>query len=397
MQKRAVRLTILSLLLVANVAAAVVLLSIEQRLSALTATDTLFAERIERLGDTIGSIASAQQGYVAPGQLDEPWFERTSTLFDQLNRNLVALRADGGLTDANTTLAALDASSRALIAADRRIRENVTQGQELMAADVIFSDGLNLADTFAGQLRELRDAERGRSSTARAALEQERWTVLGATMLFSLCVGVALVPIPRRETASSDDGLASLAAAITPDTPPKAASSVDLNAAAALCMDLSRITDASALSGFLARTATLLDASGAIVWLGAGAQMFPVLGHGYTPQSLARFGPIARDADNAVANAWRTGRAAIFPGQGDTRGAIVAPMLAPEGCIGVLALESRATWDDDPALPAIASMIAAQVATQVAAWPSASGTHPASTSLSEARPARSQAVRSVSG
>ena len=113
--------------------------------------------------------------------------------------------------------------------------------------------------------------------------------------------------------------------------------------------------------------------------------MFPVLGHGYTPQSLARFGPIARDADNLVANAWRTGRAAMFPGHGTTRGAIVAPMLAPEGCIGVLALESRATWEDDPALPAVVSMIAAQVATQVAAWPAASGSHPASNTPTEAR------------
>ena len=36
----------------------------------------------------------------------------------------------------------------ALVAADQQIRENVIRGQELMAADVIFSDGRNLADTF---------------------------------------------------------------------------------------------------------------------------------------------------------------------------------------------------------------------------------------------------------
>ena len=109
------------------------------------------------------------------------------------------------------------------------------------------------------------------------------------------------------------------------------------------------------------------------MWLGAGEQLFAVLGHGYTPQMLARFGPIPRDSDNAAAKAWRTGRIAIVGSTEKTAGGIVAPMFGPSGCIGVLAFESRSNREYDATLQAVATLIAAQVSTAVSAWPAASG------------------------
>jgi GAF domain-containing protein len=147
---------------------------------------------------------------------------------------------------------------------------------------------------------------------------------------------------------------------------------VDLPAAAALCTDLSRVTDRAALSVLLARAASILDASGLILWMSAGEQLFAVLGHGYPPEHLARFGPIARSADNAAAAAWRTGRLRVIAGEGKTPGALVAPMFGPAGCSGILALEIRHGREQDSDVQAVAAMVAAQLATAVAAWPAAS-------------------------
>jgi hypothetical protein len=176
--------------------------------------------------------------------------------------------------------------------------------------------------------------------------------------------------------ASSTDPIAEIVERVEADSPASAplatlGASVDLAATAALCTDLSRVAEAAALSELLGRAASILDASGATLWLGAGEQLFAVLGHGYTPQTLSRFGPIARDADNAAAKAWRTGGVATVGSTEKSAGAIVAPMFGPDGCIGVLAFESRSKREHDATMQAVAALIAAQVSTAVSAWPTA--------------------------
>jgi len=259
------------------------------------------------------------------------------------------------------------------VAADERIRENVTLGQELMAADVIFSDGRNSVDAISAGLHDVQASERSRNRTERAGLERERWIVLGLATLAWFAVVVVLMSVPAPSTAPSTEIVEKVDAdlpAATPATTQRP--SVDLAATAVLCTDLSRVAETAALSELLGRAASILGASGATLWLGAGEQLFAVLGHGYPPQTLARFGPIARDADNAAAKAWRTGRVATVSGTEKSAGAIVAPMFGPGGCIGVLAFESRSKHEYDATLQAIAALIAAQVSTAVSAWPAAS-------------------------
>jgi len=62
----------------------------------------------------------------------------------------------------------------------------------------------------------------------------------------------------------------------------------------------------------------------------------------------------------------------MMAGGAQTPGALVVPMFGPDGCIGVLALEVRNGCEQDPAAQAVAGMVAAQLATAVAAWPAAS-------------------------
>jgi hypothetical protein len=154
--------------------------------------------------------------------------------------------------------------------------------------------------------------------------------------------------------------------------------SIDLTAAATLCTDLSRVTDTAAFSGLLGRAASVLDASGLILWLGAGEQLFAVVGHGYPPEDVARFRPIARAADNAASVAWRTGRLTVVPGGDKANGGLVAPLFGPASCMGVLALEIRQGREQDPAIQSVAAIVAAQLATAVSAWPAASVGQPPS-------------------
>jgi hypothetical protein len=148
--------------------------------------------------------------------------------------------------------------------------------------------------------------------------------------------------------------------------------SVDLAAAATVCTDLSRITTTAALPGLLGRAAGVLDASGVILWISAGEQLFPVIAHGYSADALARMGPIPRDAENAAASSWRTGQLAIVPAATTGgQGAVVTPLFGLHSCIGVLSVEVR-HGEDNPAVQAVATMIAAQLSTVVPAWPAGS-------------------------
>ena len=374
MRRRGVRVTVFVVLLVVNLAAAFVLWDIQRRSFALATTADAIAERLSGITRTIHAIATAQQGYVTPGQLDDEWLNRMSALLEQLNREFTATRPLLRSADAVTAFSGLNESRDAFAAADARIREHLSYGQDLLAADVIFGDGRALVDVLLTGVHNVERLERGGARAELAVLDRDRWVVLGLVTLVWLIVVTALsgrTSAPATTTAVTTIGKLD-EAPVLPEPAPTTAPAVDFGAIAALCTDLSRVGDSAALSDLLGRSASILDASGATLWLGAGEQLFAVLGHGYSQQALARFGPIPRDADNAVAKAWRTGRVAAVTGDGTTSGALVAPMFGPTGCIGVLAFESRPRSQNTANLQSLAAVIAAQVATAVSAWPAAS-------------------------
>lgn len=157
--------------------------------------------------------------------------------------------------------------------------------------------------------------------------------------------------------------------------------------AAAVCSALSRVATAADIPGILGRAASLLDASGIIVWLGAGEELFAAASHGYHPRKLARLGAIRRDAENATADAWRAGALRVVRGEAGNGGAIVVPLFGPstsvvpgsEACIGVLTAELRAGRETDTTTQAVTAMIAAQLATVVTVWPAPSAVEGAAT------------------
>jgi hypothetical protein len=108
-----------------------------------------------------------------------------------------------------------------------------------------------------------------------------------------------------------------------------------------------------------------MDASGLVVWLGnsSGADLRPVLTHGYSAQTLARMPTVPRSADNAAAAAYRTGVLQIVLSRpGSSNGAIVAPLISPEGCIGALSAEITGGGEASDDAQALAAIFAAQLA-----------------------------------
>jgi GAF domain-containing protein len=134
------------------------------------------------------------------------------------------------------------------------------------------------------------------------------------------------------------------------------------------------VADPGELPVLLERAAGAIDASGLIVWVAdrPGTSLFPILAQGYPASVLARMGSISRGADNAAADAFRHGELRTVAAHGSMPGAIVAPIITGDGCVGVLAAEMRRGAERDEATQAIAAILAAQLATFVTALPSPS-------------------------
>ena len=118
----------------------------------------------------------------------------------------------------------------------------------------------------------------------------------------------------------------------------------------------------------IGRAADIMDATGLVVWLGSsdGAELRPALAHGYSPQIIARMPTVLRSGDNAASTAYRTGQLQIVRARaGSSSGAIVVPILAPDGCIGALSAEIRGGGEASESVQALATIFAAHLASVV--------------------------------
>ena len=369
------RLMLLVVLLIGGAAAAWFLYDIDRQARGLQASRQELGRRVSFVADLISRIGATQQAYVAPGQASPQRFEEMSSLLRELYDNTSVLAPLLRSSESPRSLQAVTTATERLIAADARARENLRLGQPLMAADVIFSDGRSTLETMSEQLRDLRTAEANTAATMFASLANERWGVLGSVAVLWIAGLMILLASPARSPQTSAGGISAPAADATPAVPSEAPASptdIDLPATAELCTALSRVTAVSELPSLLDRAARILDASGIILWMGAGDELFAVTAHGYRRQIIAALGPITRTAENATAAAWRTGQVTTVAGGGAGNGAIVAPMFGPDSCIGVLAIEVRRGRELDAAHRSVAALIAAQLATAVSAWPAAS-------------------------
>jgi hypothetical protein len=406
MKSRGVRVLLFVLALAALAAAGAGVWQIEQRIATAQSAVDNFEREARQAVVSLGDWRAALQGYVAEGQPPELWMTRAAGIAEALAPKLSALRLAAGTAEAQGGLESAIEAVNALTQSEARARDYVVSGQRLSASDVIFVEAAPTLDRAAIAIDTARGQERVAHAVVYEGLRRREIIVLGAAAGVVLLAVLLLVPIPRagEQAAQTDveqepalipkggglhlshdigDGVVRRAQPIADAAPspgavqppvtaatkagPAVAAAPDLDAIADLCSSLARVQDTRELQGLLERASRALDASGVIVWMPNGPQgsLRPVLTHGYASLALSRMGLIHPAADNATATAYRTKGVVVVPAEVLASGAVVVPLISSEGCSGAMAVELREGVEVTPQVRALATIVAAQLATMI--------------------------------
>jgi hypothetical protein len=378
MRSAAFRATIGAIAWIALGVAAFLLFRSEQHIAQLTASLRAFDQHAREAAVGLTEARVAQQAYVATGQGIGFWMPKVTSNAEAAQAALTQLRESAG-AGAQTPLEQAAASTIEFTNVEKRVRDYLKSSQLLMAGDVIFTEGAAAAATAGEQLDTARTAEHqavdGEVADVR---KQQALIAAGAASLAGLIV-LLLVPTPRRpatsERAETEPSIASLRTSAPPParadsrsapapSSNSSAAGATLKIAASLATDFGRVRDLDDLRRLLGRAADAMDASGVMVWMGstAGGDLRPVLAHGYSTDLLARMPAVPRSADNAAAAAYRSATLQIVLARpGKSIGAVVAPILSPDGCIGALSAEIRHGAETSEAIQALAEIAAAHL------------------------------------
>lgn len=407
MKSRAVRLTLFLLFVIAIGAAASLFYLGETRIRGGSETARAYDARVIEIMRGVDQLRASQLAYVAAGQGDQFWAEKVTAGLASLQSGLEALHAASTAADAQASVDNARAILEDFSQMDRRARQYTGNGQRLLASDLIFSDGLELTNAGVEAVRLAGVAERQAQEEVVEGERRRQVYALGSGAAAALLVTLLLLPTARRDEPEGMGLRAPLRVVadgpedrIRPETPvadvpveedwsraearapahddvvvtsapvpalPPPAPPVELGSLAALCTDLARLSDTRALPGLLERAAGALDASGIILWIADpdGQELAPIVTHGYAPLLITRLGNIRRDDQNATAAALRTSLLQTVNADAVSEGAIAAPLVTPAGCVGVMAAEVKHAGEQDPARLAIATIVAAQLATMV--------------------------------
>ena len=321
-----------------------------------TATQQLHATDL-----ALDDVREAQAGYVAAGQGAAFWMNR----FDEaLTRVEGTLRERQQTTASTGALAHYDSAIEqltALGASDRRARNYVSNGQLILASDVVYVESLEILNRMRADVTAARDTEVFASRQLLAQQTQFRQAVVGGALVFTLLVAVIAF---RKIGAIPVEAPAAAVVTTPPVTPPAPVSaSTGLGDTADVCVDLARLLDGRDLPALVERAASAIGAKGLVLWVidADRSGLRATLGHGYSERMLQRLGTLPVSADNVTSVACRTLQPQVVPSaNADASGAIAVPLISSSGCVGVLAAEVRGLAAGDHHVTA-ARLIGAQL------------------------------------
>ncbi len=397
------RLTLTLLVLAAMGAAGYHAWNLQRQIDTADASAVTFAGAHTSAVRAAFDLRSAQQAYVAAGQNKDFWFQKVTVAAARIRSSLESLEqattsaaAQAALTETAGYLDEFDEQ-------DRRVRNYTSSGQDLLASDVIFSDGRDSITRLLAALDLAADAAAAERTAASKAIRREQLIAAGAAAGLAVLVLLVLTPLPgiitgaesASESAQSEKGQSldldlrptpryvvtqpAAPRAAPPPTQKKAQPTpepapapepapparVRLDELARVCSDLARLSDTGSIPGILERTAAALDASGLVLWVAdsEGQVLTPIAAHGYPASVLSRMGTLRVDGENATAAAFRTGLVQSVRADGSANGAIAAPLVAPGGPLGVISAEVRHDVARHDERLAAATIVAAQLAT----------------------------------
>lgn len=369
MNSRLIRVLIVVFGVAIGTAASYFLKELDTSINTQDAAADSLREQAKALSTTIGDVRTGQVAYVARGQGEAFWMTHVAGLLPTLQKQAAeftaALTAPGAQAAFEPAAAALE-NFRTL---DSRVQEFVTNGNSLLAADLIFSDGLESAATASTQVAVALNEELQARAGGVSRMRGRQLAILGGTAggLVLLMLVLALTGTAPRSEESLAETPVEPVRFEAPLPRAKAAITPKLITTAQLCSELARITESKQLPGLLERAAKVLEASGIIAWVAdpTGNELRAAMSYGYSDQAVAKMGGIPREAGNAVAAAYRAAEMRTVAGDNFTNGALVAPLMTADGCIGVLSAEMKSGSEKDESSQALATIFAAQLATLV--------------------------------
>lgn len=373
MHRRALRHGLVVLLFVAAAGAAAFAWSADQQLAAIAAAEHRADSRFDTLVQSIARFDATQQLYDPAREPETDWFARVRRLLTQIESEARGLHTSAASSAAARTF---DDITARVVSAVARAEENLRDGHDLMAADLVQDEAKPGAEAMRAAVLEWRAAEGNATETARTALVQQLWMVLGGTLGF-WAIGVLL--LAPRQTAAAPAAVTSLSilaepareTAIAPAEAPSVQSAsteevpaIDLVPAAELCADIARADSGETLAALVDRAADVIGASGIVVWLaGSGEELVPALAHGYGPHARGLLGTLPLSEENVTTRAWHSGQLQCVDGDARSRAALAAPMFQGPRRTGVLAVELTDGNVPGPLPRALTSILAAQFAT----------------------------------
>jgi GAF domain-containing protein len=330
MRSRAARLTLLILFVVALGVTAFLFWNGESLVSAETAALNAFETKAQAVSRAILDVRMAQQAYVASGQTGDLWTGKVASGIPAILSGVQELKTAATTAQTAAELDKIPPIFEQYSQLDRRAREYTRNGQNLLASDLIFSDGRELSDRATARIAAALETERAAREAAVGVFRSRQLFALIAAAAAAILVILLLYP-------QSDEGFAPKAfaggsrsaeaagAALTPSiaglsknriedeavdfgaegwTPPHrvgaaqateqsaegavapgeidedaempalpaltsatAPISMDFSNLASICTDLARVIDTHQLPGLLERASSVLDASGIILWI----------------------------------------------------------------------------------------------------------------------------------
>jgi hypothetical protein len=373
MNSRLIRILIVVIAIAIGLTTGYFLQIIDRDINAQRASADALREHAAALSATIAEVRAGQFAYVARGQGEAFWMSHVESLIPTLQKQVADFGASLTTPGAQSAFGAASAALDNLGTLDSRVKEFVQSGNALLAADLIFSDGLESTVTASTQVMAALNEELQNRSSSAAALRSRQLAVLGggAGVFVLLMMGLAVTGAAGASSSEPES------APVTPVEPvrfeaplPKARPAVTpkLLRTAQLCSELARVGESEQLPNLLERAAKVLDASGIIVWVAEPSRhaLTPAISHGYEDKVVSRMGSIHRDANNAAAAAYRSAEVRTVAGDAFTNGAMIVPLMTSDGCVGVLSAEMKGGAEKDESSQALARIFAAQLATLVA-------------------------------
>ena len=388
MTKLPVRLTLLLACVAAIGYAAFLTWSSEQRIRINDAASRQFSTTARGATAGIAELRAAQQAYVAVGQGEDFWISRVASLLTDLHGRLTTLKGAATTPEAMTAVDDAAGALQDFEQMDRRARDYARGRQLAQASDLVFTDGFDLTKKAGDAVERAVVAELVAADAAAGGHRRSQGYALAGGAGVAILGLLMLLPVKRKPAVQTPEAMGDLPvrSAVSAETledlqdfglvakPVPAAqpdsrtrSQVDIGGMAALCVELARIQDTRSLPALLARAADILNASGIVLWIADpdGRELSPIVVHGYSPNLASRFGTILRDAENVTASAYRTGLLQVMNSDPISNGAVAAPLVTGGGCVGVMAAEMKNGGEQQEALLAAATIVAAQLATLV--------------------------------